>query len=167
MYFCPCCGYRVLYEQPPGSYLVCPICFWEDTGETYGLRQAQLNFVSFGASAPEWLKQVRCPTEKDERDPKWQLLNEKIKTSGPKIIQQVMSAFKNVKRSDGISLNEAYEIYLIEDLAYPAFSINSSEAEALLAKANATDVDRDWQEISESDLIKFIDSRSLSDLGIL
>ena len=105
-----------------------------------------------GACAPEWLKQVRCPTEKDERDPNWQLLDEKIKTNGTKIIQQVMSAFKNVKREDGISLNEANEIYLIEDLAYPAFGINSPEAEALLAKANATDIDSDWQEISEENL---------------
>ena len=158
MYFCPCCGYRVLYEQPPDTYLVCPICFWEDIEEIYGLRQAQLNFVSFGACASEWLKQVRRPTEKDERDPNWQLLDEKIKTNGTKIIQQVMSAFKNVKLEDGISLNEANEIYLIEDYAYLAFSINSSEAEALLAKANATDIDSDWQEISEENLSEFIDS---------
>ena len=114
MYFCPCCGYRVLYEQPPGSYLVCPICFWEDTEETYGLRQAQLNFVSFGACDLQWLSQVRCPTEKDERDPNWQLLDEKIKTNGTKIIQQVMSAFKNVKRSDGISLNSTLYFFLCE-----------------------------------------------------
>lgn len=26
---CPCCGYLV-HEEGPGSYLICPICFWED-----------------------------------------------------------------------------------------------------------------------------------------
>ena len=26
---CPCCGYMV-FEEPPGSYEICPICFWED-----------------------------------------------------------------------------------------------------------------------------------------
>lgn len=160
MYFCPCCGYRVLYEQPPGTYLVCPICFWSDTGDTWALRRSQLNFVSFGACDLQWLSQVRCPTEQDERDPNWQLLDEKIKADGAEIIQQVITAFENVKLEDGISLQEAQEIFLIEDLAYLAFSINSSEAEALLAKANATDINSNWQEISEEKLIKFINSIS-------
>ncbi|MCS6814521.1 MAG: CPCC family cysteine-rich protein, partial [Cyanobacteria bacterium] len=31
LYPCPCCGYLVLSQPPPGTYLVCPICFWEDT----------------------------------------------------------------------------------------------------------------------------------------
>ena len=155
MYFCPCCGYRVLYEQPPGTYLVCPICFWEDTGDTWELRRSQLNFVSFGACDLQWLSQVRRPTEQDERAPNWQLLDEKIKTSGSKIIQQVITAFKGIKREDGISLHEAREIYLISDYAYN-FSFHSPEAEALLAKANAIDVDTDWQEISQSSLTKLI-----------
>ena len=94
MYFCPCCGYRVLYEQPPATYLVCPICFWEDTGESWKLRQAQLNFVRLGACHQKWLERVRCPTEQDERDPSWQLLDEKIKAVGTHIIQQIITAFK-------------------------------------------------------------------------
>ena len=28
---CPCCGYLV-FEQPVGSYEVCPVCDWEDDG---------------------------------------------------------------------------------------------------------------------------------------
>jgi hypothetical protein len=28
-YPCPCCGYLV-FEEEPGSYDICPICFWED-----------------------------------------------------------------------------------------------------------------------------------------
>lgn len=28
-YPCPCCGHRVL-DDMPGSYEICPVCFWED-----------------------------------------------------------------------------------------------------------------------------------------
>ncbi|WP_092978661.1 CPCC family cysteine-rich protein [Actinopolyspora lacussalsi] len=28
-YPCPCCG-RLVHDQPPGSYLICPVCGWED-----------------------------------------------------------------------------------------------------------------------------------------
>jgi len=30
-YPCPCCGHRLLGEMP-GSYEICPVCFWEDDG---------------------------------------------------------------------------------------------------------------------------------------
>lgn len=30
-YPCPCCGHRVLSAMP-GSYEICPVCFWEDDG---------------------------------------------------------------------------------------------------------------------------------------
>ncbi|MFE6959649.1 CPCC family cysteine-rich protein [Streptomyces sp. NPDC057696] len=30
-YPCPCCGHRVLGAMP-GSYEICPVCFWEDDG---------------------------------------------------------------------------------------------------------------------------------------
>jgi anaerobic ribonucleoside-triphosphate reductase len=29
-YTCPCCGYKTLAEEPPGTYEICPICDWED-----------------------------------------------------------------------------------------------------------------------------------------
>jgi hypothetical protein len=28
-YPCPCCGYLV-FDRAPGSYALCPICYWED-----------------------------------------------------------------------------------------------------------------------------------------
>ncbi|MBC6973621.1 hypothetical protein H9I32_14995 [Bacillus sp. Xin] len=29
-YTCPCCGYKTLEEEPPGTFDICSICFWED-----------------------------------------------------------------------------------------------------------------------------------------
>ena len=60
-YPCPCCGHLV-FEEPPGSYDICPICFWEDgisqlrfvatTGANdVSLLEAQRNFSDFGAAA--------------------------------------------------------------------------------------------------------------------
>ncbi|MBJ8192719.1 hypothetical protein JDS79_38930, partial [Bacillus cereus] len=31
-YTCPCCGYKTLNDEPPGTYDICEICFWEDDG---------------------------------------------------------------------------------------------------------------------------------------
>jgi len=60
-YPCPCCGFLV-FQEPPGSYDICPFCFWEDDAlqlefaTTLGgganhptLEQAQLNFQTLGA----------------------------------------------------------------------------------------------------------------------
>ena len=60
---CPCCGYLTLNQPPPGTYLICPICCWEDNGEPtdewdywwstsnkeVSLDRAQTNFLEFGA----------------------------------------------------------------------------------------------------------------------
>jgi hypothetical protein len=60
-YTCPCCGYKTLDEEPTDTYQICKICFWEDDGVQYrdpdyeggandvSLRQAQRNFIKFGA----------------------------------------------------------------------------------------------------------------------
>jgi hypothetical protein len=85
-YTCPCCGYRTLDEKPPGSYDICPICFWEDDAVQFddpdyegganevSLRQAQKNFTEFGACERRLLSHVRNPTEQDERDAEWRPL---------------------------------------------------------------------------------------------
>ena len=157
MYFCPCCGYRTFDESTPGSYLVCPICFWEDTGEIDELRQAQLNFLNYGACDRKWLEQVHEPREQEEHNSHWQLLDEQIKAAGAKVIHQINTAFKNVKRGNGISLHEAREIsFIIDDYR----SIDSLESEALLALARTRDVDTCWQEIPSSCLEKFCDYSS-------
>lgn len=76
-YTCPCCGYRTLDEEPPGTYDICSICFWEDDPIQYedpdyegganhvSLRTAQQNFKEFGACEKRCLNYVRKPNESD------------------------------------------------------------------------------------------------------
>ncbi|MCF6147938.1 MAG: hypothetical protein E3K37_04685 [Candidatus Kuenenia sp.] len=78
---CPCCGYKTLTES--GNYDLCPICYWEDDPAQYedpdleggpnspSLRQAQLNFILYGACDQECLSHVRPPGMWDVRDPAW------------------------------------------------------------------------------------------------
>lgn len=78
---CPCCGYKTLAES--GNYDLCPICYWEDDPSQYedpdleggpnslSLRQAQLNFILYGASSQECLSYVRPPNAWDVRDSTW------------------------------------------------------------------------------------------------
>jgi hypothetical protein len=86
MYPCPCCGYDV-FDEPPGSYLICPICFWEDDGIQLAFPdlagganncspiEGQQNFVAFGACEMRVKDHVRAPIDSDARDPAWRLLD--------------------------------------------------------------------------------------------
>lgn len=96
-YPCPVCGYLTL-DEPPGSYLICEICFWEDddwalalptSPETVGgpnpvtLYEAQQNFRRFGAKHERSIPHVRKPTPSDERDPLWYPISEEIASRLP------------------------------------------------------------------------------------
>ena len=82
---CPCCGYKT-FNEPYGSYNICPVCFWEDDliqkeDPTYegganrvSLIQAQKNFLEFGACEPEMKHRVRKPAENEPKDENWQPL---------------------------------------------------------------------------------------------
>jgi hypothetical protein len=79
---CPCCGHLTLGE-PPGSYEICPICFWEDDlvqlrWPTYrggankpSLVEAQRNFAAIGACEERLLRYVRPPRPDEPRDTGW------------------------------------------------------------------------------------------------
>lgn len=101
-YPCPCCGYHSLTAKPPETYLICPICCWEDDGDIrrlfgdrisksnqVSLRQAQRNFLEFGAGEPEWLDWVRSPTVEDFRAPNWQPLDILIENQRLALIEKL------------------------------------------------------------------------------
>ena len=85
-YTCPCCGYKTLDEEPPGTFEICSICFWEDDGVQYddpdyegganlpSLRKAQKNYVLFGACEESCIGAIRKPNENDVRDLDWKPL---------------------------------------------------------------------------------------------
>ncbi|MBY0146828.1 CPCC family cysteine-rich protein [Neobacillus niacini] len=86
-YTCPCCGYKTLDEEPPGTYDICEICFWEDDTVQFddpdyeggangpSLRQAQKNFIEFGAKEFRKTKYTRKPSITDQKDPNWKALD--------------------------------------------------------------------------------------------
>jgi len=85
-YTCPCCGYKTLDEAPPGTFSICHICFWEDDNvqfddpnydggaNTISLKQAQKNFMEFGACESSAMKHVKNPSEQEQRDINWKPL---------------------------------------------------------------------------------------------
>ena len=84
-YPCPCCGYLIL-EEPPGSYDICPICYWEDdlsqlrfpltTGANHvNLLDGQRNYDRDGVCEFRFLSHVRVATASDVRDPDWRQLD--------------------------------------------------------------------------------------------
>lgn len=87
-YACPCCGYKTLDNEH--EYDICPICFWEDDywqfkdvdlegGANNGtsLRQAQQNYIEFGACDRGMLNYVRKPHTYDIKDESWKPVWEK------------------------------------------------------------------------------------------
>jgi hypothetical protein len=70
---CPCCGYLTFGDDSPGSFEICPVCFWEDDpvqfkDPTYkggandvNLEEARKNYHAFGACSQELTDKVRKP----------------------------------------------------------------------------------------------------------
>lgn len=79
---CPCCGY-VTFTSPPGTYEICPVCYWEDDavqlrwptlrGGANGLSlvESQLAFAADGAMDPRFVKLVRPPQDDEPREATW------------------------------------------------------------------------------------------------
>lgn len=81
-YPCPGCGYLV-FDEPPGSYEICPICFWEDDlaqlrfsrtswgANRMSLIEAQENYFRDGVSELRFPATVRTAVASDVREPQW------------------------------------------------------------------------------------------------
>ena len=75
---CPCCGFLTLSEKPPGTFVICPVCAWEDDNVQYddpcyegganrvSLNEAKSNYLLFGARSRKDVLRVRPPNG-DER----------------------------------------------------------------------------------------------------
>ena len=65
---CPCCGHLTLDERPPGTWLICEVCEWEDDPVQFedidcegganrvSLRQARELYRTIGMSSPDRLR---------------------------------------------------------------------------------------------------------------
>lgn len=79
-YTCPCCGYKT-FDEPPGSYSICEICYWEDDavqlmflgsgGANINLIDAQKNFQADGAKEKRFTPQMEKILSKYKKDPLW------------------------------------------------------------------------------------------------
>lgn len=86
-YPCPCCGH-VVFAEPPGSNDICLICFWEDDiaqlrwpdlaggANMPCLREAQRNFLEFGAIEERFVGDVRPPLPSETRAPDWRPISD-------------------------------------------------------------------------------------------
>jgi hypothetical protein len=73
-YACPCCRFATLPKAPPGTFELCPVCFWEDDNIQFedenfegganpiSLAEARANFLRIGAMSAQHLSRVRPPT---------------------------------------------------------------------------------------------------------
>ncbi len=151
LYPCLCCGYLTLTEKPPGTYLICPICCWEDSltddepgSNDVSLRSAQRNFMTFGACEREWLSYVRSPSSTDQRDPHWQTIDAQADAASLLLIEQITKAFDGVSRDNGVSLHEAR-------------AIDDYEGESGRAAARQKDTESRWQDVPVQWLEEFSD----------
>lgn len=74
-YKCICCGNCTLSSESPGTFEICPVCYWEDDNIQFdnpdyeeganniSLNKARENFKRIGAISVECLKYVRKPLE--------------------------------------------------------------------------------------------------------
>jgi len=80
---CPYCGHKTYTEKPNGTYDICPVCFWEDDpiqledpnyeggANPTSLKQAQKNFLEFGAGDFDMKRNVRPASIEETKDKSW------------------------------------------------------------------------------------------------
>ncbi|MGW1230847.1 CPCC family cysteine-rich protein [Streptomyces sp. NPDC001478] len=81
-YPCAACGHRV-FEDPPGSSMICPVCRWEDDASQLrwpamkgganrvSLVEAQRAYARAGVSEERFAADARQPRPGEDRPPGW------------------------------------------------------------------------------------------------
>ncbi|HEX2133867.1 MAG TPA: CPCC family cysteine-rich protein [Actinophytocola sp.] len=99
-YPCPCCGHAT-FSEPPGSYEICDVCFWEDdavqlrwpdwSGGANGpsLIDAQRNCAELGATEVRFTGLVRQATASEPLDAGWRLIDLVVDNFEPRGSQMV------------------------------------------------------------------------------
>ncbi len=112
-YTCICCGYKTLEEKPPGTFLICPKCLWEDDdamasnpdlwggANNVSLRSAQHNVIKLGVSEEELDNTYEHTSEEYEKDITWKPIWEiKDSTSSSISIEGEIFCKKRNKKID-------------------------------------------------------------------
>ena len=85
-YQCPCCGY-LIFDKRPGSYDICPICFWEDDlsqlrfafteggANRVSLLEGQKNYQQQGVCELHLKQHVRLPLADERQEDGWRMLD--------------------------------------------------------------------------------------------
>jgi len=76
-YKCVCCGNRTLSSEPPGTFEICPVCYWEDDNVQFdnpdyeggandiSLNKARENYKRIGSISADCLGYVRKASEEE------------------------------------------------------------------------------------------------------
>jgi hypothetical protein len=97
-YPCPCCGH-VVFDEPPGSYSICPICFWEDdlvqlrgsTTPAERIARASSRAATFrrvGAMEERFIGNIRPPSSDEPLEVDWRPIDPTIDRFEPRGSQE-------------------------------------------------------------------------------
>jgi len=157
---CPCCGHLTISGPTPGSWEVCPVCFWEDSigsedswgaGGEDDLMLAQRAYLKMGASHADWLGKVRAPLPEEMRSESWRTLAERRKVACLEVERLFRIAFDHVTLGHGVSLHQMNDV---------DNCIATGPAWEDHRKLNP---EQHWWEISDEKLAKFGDSLNFLD----
>ena len=77
-YACPCCDHLTLGKPPPGTFAICPVCWWEDDRTQFldldyrgganspSLREARATFQRCGVGDLRLLEHARAPLAEEQ-----------------------------------------------------------------------------------------------------
>jgi hypothetical protein len=96
---CPCCGH-LTFDEGPGSYAICPVCFWEDDlvqlrwpdwsggANKPSLIEARATFARIGASEPRLASHVRSSLPGEPLDVGWRPVDQAVDRFEPTGVQE-------------------------------------------------------------------------------